>query len=439
MKHQINTIREALEFFECGSYSTSKALTALTAISELDRMAGEPVLFIHPIMFGVDSAHVCAWKPGHELEGYVPLYRATPPAQQPQEEHLTITWDEQQTRILAVTMQDEEGRILKVLAEAPAQQPHERHLLNLLARIHGDGGHYTAEHGLEKSVSDADQKVADLHLKAWEAQQPQYEAGDMASAHNDGFRAGVASAAQQPLAEKRCQYCDGTGDVHSVDGQWRGECNCQKQPQARPDFTDEWTGYLKDGETPFERFLRERKDLNALTKLYQRALEENERLKAQQQQQAEVGNSGFDHKTAADFLSGKTVSDEAVRKFVQASRWAYDDRASLQSLLLSVRNELASREAEIALLKKELMEAEAAHQQAEAVPSDVVRDAMVEAAYDAVAAALGDAYDCTRCWSAWSYGTMGPDDFSQVAEDGDRVREIAGAAIDAAMAQGEKP
>ena len=87
-----------------------------------------------------------------------------------------------------------------------------------------------------------------------------------------------------------------------------------------------------------------------------------------QQPQAEVGNSGFDHKTAADFLSGKTVSDEAVRKFVQASRWAYDDRASLQSMLLSVRNELASREAEIALLKKELMEAEAAHQRAEAVP-----------------------------------------------------------------------
>lgn len=86
------------------------------------------------------------------------------------------------------------------------------------------------------------------------------------------------------------------------------------------------------------------------------------------QPQVEVGNSGFDHKTAADFLSGKTVSDEAVRKFVQASRWAHDDRASLQSLLLSVRNELASREAEIALLKKELMEAEAAPQQAKAVP-----------------------------------------------------------------------
>lgn len=80
----------------------------------------------------------------------------------------------------------------------------------------------------------------------------QYEAGDVASAAAQGFRDGVASVAQQP--------------------------------QARPDFTDEWTGYLKDGETPFERFLRERKDVQSVLKLYQRALEENERLKAQQPQ-----------------------------------------------------------------------------------------------------------------------------------------------------------
>jgi len=76
-----------------------------------------------------------------------------------------------------------------------------------------------------------------------------------------------------------------------------------------------------------------------------------------------VGNSGFDHKTAADFLSGKTISDEAVRKFVQASRWAHDEKASLSAMLISVRGELASREAEIALLKKALLEAEAAPQQ----------------------------------------------------------------------------
>lgn len=76
-----------------------------------------------------------------------------------------------------------------------------------------------------------------------------------------------------------------------------------------------------------------------------------------------VGNSGFDHQTAADFLSGKTVSDEAVRKFVQAARWAHDEKAALSAMLLSVRGVLASREAEIALLKTALMEAEAAPQQ----------------------------------------------------------------------------
>ena len=72
-----------------------------------------------------------------------------------------------------------------------------------------------------------------------------------------------------------------------------------------------------------------------------------------------VGNSGFDYQTAADFLNGKTVGDDAMRKFVAASRWAHDDRVGLRATLLSVRGELASREAEIALLKKALMDAEA--------------------------------------------------------------------------------
>lgn len=49
---------------------------------------------------------------------------------------------------------------------------------------------------------------------------------------------------------------------------------------------------------------------------------------------------------------------------------------------------------------------------------------------DAVADPIGsDSYDCTRVWGAWSYGTMGPDDFAPIAEDGDRVAEIARAAI----------
>lgn len=41
---------------------------------------------------------------------------------------------------------------------------------------------------------------------------------------------------------------------------------------------------------------------------------------------------------------------------------------------------------------------------------------------DALCAELGDTYDCKRVWSAWSYGTMGEDDFVPVSE---RVDEIA--------------
>ena len=85
-----------------------------------------------------------------------------------------------------------------------------------------------------------------------------------------------------------------------------------------------------------------------------------------------VGNSGFDHKTAADLLNNKTVSDEAVRKFVQASRWAHDERAALSAKLLAMHGVLTSREAEIALLKKALLEAESAPQQEAQEPAAYV-------------------------------------------------------------------
>ena len=84
-----------------------------------------------------------------------------------------------------------------------------------------------------------------------------------------------------------------------------------------------------------------------------------------------VGNSGFDHQTAADLLSGKTVSDEAVRKFVAASRWAHDERAALSATLLAMHGVLTSREAEIALLKQALLEAETATQPAPAPLSEM--------------------------------------------------------------------
>lgn len=61
-------------------------------------------------------------------------------------------------------------------------------------------------------------------------------------------------------------------------------------------------------------------------------------------------------------------------------------------------------------------------------PDDDLPDAVV----DAVAEAIGGAYDCMRVWEAWSVGTMGPDDFQPVADDAGRVAEIARAALEAA-------
>jgi len=40
---------------------------------------------------------------------------------------------------------------------------------------------------------------------------------------------------------KRCPNCDDTGDVHSIDGEWRGTCECPagqaiKAPQTTQDY-----------------------------------------------------------------------------------------------------------------------------------------------------------------------------------------------------------
>lgn len=64
-------------------------------------------------------------------------------------------------------------------------------------------------------------------------------------------------------------------------------------------------------------------------------------------------------------------------------------------------------------------------------------EALRERVRDAIATSLGGAYDCLRVWSAWQIGTMGPDDFSLVAEDSDRLDEITDAAI-AAMTRGRR-
>ncbi|OQS42284.1 hypothetical protein [Chromobacterium haemolyticum] len=58
-------------------------------------------------------------------------------------------------------------------------------------------------------------------------------------------------------------------------------------------------------------------------------------------------------------------------------------------------------------------------------------DALPDCVIEATAEAIGGAMDCLRVWSAWGVGTMSADDFAPVADDGERVAEIARAAITA--------
>lgn len=69
-----------------------------------------------------------------------------------------------------------------------------------------------------------------------------------------------------------------------------------------------------------------------------------------------------------------------------------------------------------------------------ALPDGDLPDAVIQA----TAEAIGSAYDCMRVWSAWGVGTMGPDDFLPVADDSDRVAEIARASIGAWLADQRK-
>ena len=60
---------------------------------------------------------------------------------------------------------------------------------------------------------------------------PEWAHSTCVTAYNYGRSNAIALQAEQAEPTERCPYCDDTGDVHSIDGQWRGTCNC---PAARP-------------------------------------------------------------------------------------------------------------------------------------------------------------------------------------------------------------
>lgn len=383
MKHLTDTIRAALKLG--GAATNAEIRQALTALSELERMAGEqePILIVQhgEICYKSqdDDQSYGMWCPvtpdaEHGLRNGTQLY-AAPVAQQPQ---LMVDM------VPPATVRDrwmfEQGR----LAE---RDPRTHAILceRICAAIKSADDKSVDEADYMLDSNDCIRIVREQFATTPPAQQPQYEAGDIASAAAQGFRDGVASVtgqdpaawlvcsvnsdgslslehataweeaahehindaitehgieeaaswvvrpayvaapvAQHPQTEPddetlkerddaedfidmlldevlgtdRPEWTSAYGrddalrDVQermtalhkpTVDKAWDRFEKAQ-QPQARPDFTDEWTGYLKDGETPFERFLRERKDMQSVLKLYQRVLEENERLKAQQPQ-----------------------------------------------------------------------------------------------------------------------------------------------------------
>lgn len=64
-----------------------------------------------------------------------------------------------------------------------------------------------------------------------------------------------------------------------------------------------------------------------------------------------------------------------------------------------------------------------------------MNEQLKEAVSEAIREALGGALDCGRVWSAWGVGTMSEDDFSVVADDDERVAEIADAVMTALAAR----
>ncbi|WP_262880426.1 hypothetical protein [Pseudomonas paralcaligenes] len=60
-------------------------------------------------------------------------------------------------------------------------------------------------------------------------------AGGMVNGNRLSARAAELLAASPAPEVRRCETCDGTGDVHRADGEYLGECHCTKatQPAAQ--------------------------------------------------------------------------------------------------------------------------------------------------------------------------------------------------------------
>lgn len=89
---------------------------------------------------------------------------------------------------------------LRAMADAPVNAQHE--LGELLAVIHGDGGHYAYEHGLRKAVDDAFARLNQLKGAMADAEPVGYWSGTFdRDGHADMFDAPVRLMPGSPLHE----------------------------------------------------------------------------------------------------------------------------------------------------------------------------------------------------------------------------------------------
>jgi len=89
-------------------------------------------------------------------------------------------------------------------------------LLNLLARIHRDGGHHTEEVGLTQSVYDADKKVADLNMQSEKLQVNHFSVKSLWSEN-------------QRLKESLHQLGDGLWSENQRLKEWAERCDAIQQ------------------------------------------------------------------------------------------------------------------------------------------------------------------------------------------------------------------
>lgn len=135
-------------------------------------------------------------------------------------------------------------------------------------------------------------------------------------------------------------------------------------------------------------------------------------------------------------LADEPARTDVALKIIELANDHFENGGS--SVLRTANNCIAEIQELARVLLPSVSQAVHVAPQASALPDGDLPDAVIKA----TAEAIGSAYDCMRVWSAWGVGTMGPDDFLPVADDGDRVAEIARAVIGAWLAdqrQANKP